>query len=52
MLFDLQEDPGEMKNLAGDSRRQDALAGHRRLLARWIAQTGDKPAKDIVPAAG
>jgi len=52
MLFDLQEDPGEMKNLAEDSRRQDALAEHRRLLARWIAQTGDKPAKDIVPAGG
>jgi choline-sulfatase len=52
MLFDLQEDPGEMKNLAEEERFKDVLADHRRRLARWIAETGDRPAQSIVPAGG
>jgi arylsulfatase A-like enzyme len=38
-LFDLDADPGEMTNLAGDPRHQAELQRHRDLLARWIEAT-------------
>lgn len=49
-LYDLAADPHEVHNLAGDSRYETELKRHRELLARWIAETGDKgqhPESDI-----
>ncbi len=39
MLFDLQSDPGEMKNLGGDTAMAGELQRHRQLLAAWKATT-------------
>jgi hypothetical protein len=41
-LYDLQKDPHEIRNLAGDSAYAAELKQHRQLLADWIAATGDK----------
>jgi len=38
-LFDLRDDPGEMVNLAVESRHADVLDDHRRRLAAWVAET-------------
>jgi arylsulfatase A-like enzyme len=35
LLFDLQADPGEMKNLAGEASLAGELKRHRELLAQW-----------------
>lgn len=40
-LVDLEKDPGEMMNLAGDSRFQNVLNGHRAMLAGWCSETRD-----------
>lgn len=40
-LVDMEVDPGEMKNLAGDPAHADALARHRRMLVEWGRETGD-----------
>jgi choline-sulfatase len=48
-LFDMQEDPGETKNLAADSRYADKVAEHRRLLKDWEARlnvAADIPQRD------
>lgn len=37
-LFDLQNDPGEMRNLAVEARYADVLDEHRRRLAAWSEQ--------------
>jgi len=34
-LFDMQADPGETKNLAGEAKLASALKAHRKLLAEW-----------------
>jgi len=41
MLFDLLEDPGEMRNLAPDPRAAGELRRHRELLRLWLDRTGD-----------
>ncbi|MCU0981278.1 MAG: DUF4976 domain-containing protein, partial [Pirellulaceae bacterium] len=41
MLFDLQADPGEMKNLAGQATLAAELERHRRLLAQWNRATDE-----------
>jgi arylsulfatase A-like enzyme len=56
MLFDLQSDPGEMKNLAGEAATAAELDRHRQLLAVWKKTTEEgkypvqpgkqKPAKE------
>ncbi len=40
-LFDMEEDPGEMNNLAVDEEFLEELNRHRRLLAGWAEQTND-----------
>jgi hypothetical protein len=35
MLFDMQADPGEMKNLAGQPALNSEIERHRKLLAQW-----------------
>jgi hypothetical protein len=35
MLFDMQADPGEMKNLAGQPALASEIERHRKLLAQW-----------------
>jgi hypothetical protein len=42
MLVDLETDPGEMFNLAGNPDLKYVLAEHRSRLMEWCALTGDK----------
>lgn len=44
-LVDMQEDPGEMKNLAALPEYEDPLIEHRRYLNRWMGESGDSAAK-------
>ncbi len=49
-LYDLENDPHEIRNLADDPKFAEQLAKHRKLLAYWIESTGDKgqaPESDI-----
>ena len=39
MFFNLESDPGEMKNLAGDSALAGELERHRQMLAQWKKTT-------------
>jgi choline-sulfatase len=41
-LVDLDKDPGEMKNLAGDPAYDKVLNDLRAMLAEWCRKTGDK----------
>jgi len=41
-LYDLENDPHEIHNLAGDPRFQAELERHRQILAQWIEETGDQ----------
>ena len=41
-LTDMENDPGEMKNLAEVEAYKDVLNEHRRLLRAWVEKTGDK----------
>jgi choline-sulfatase len=41
-LIDMVNDPGEMKNLAGNEKYKNVLEKHRRLLHEWVTKTGDK----------
>ena len=41
MLFDLEVDPGERKNLVQKNEKSDVLDEHRALLHQWCAQTKD-----------
>ncbi len=49
-LYDLENDPDEIANLADNPDFATQLEHHRRILADWIAKTGDKgqqPESDI-----
>jgi arylsulfatase A-like enzyme len=46
LLFDLENDPGETRNLAAHPPCAGELHRHRGLLAHWIANTND----DFVPS--
>jgi hypothetical protein len=41
-LYDLENDPHEIHNLAEDHAFQKELEKHRQLLKKWIAETGDQ----------
>jgi arylsulfatase A-like enzyme len=41
-LTDMENDPGEMKNLAENEKYKGVLDDHRRLLRAWVEKTGDK----------
>jgi arylsulfatase A-like enzyme len=41
-LVDLEKDPGEMVNLAEDPAHRATLNAHRKMLASWCRQVGDK----------
>ena len=41
-LYDLKQDPHEVKNLVGDPKFAGELKKHRAYLASWIKETGDK----------
>jgi arylsulfatase A-like enzyme len=41
MLFDLERDPGETRNLVGDKGARRELEKHREMLARWMRRVGD-----------
>jgi len=50
MLFDLQADSGEMKNLAGEKAMAGQLDRHRQLLAQW-KQTTEEAKYPVQPGA-
>jgi arylsulfatase A-like enzyme len=50
LLFDLQQDPGEMKNLAGNASLAGELDHHRRLLTQWN-KTTEEEKYPLPPAA-
>jgi hypothetical protein len=41
-LYDLTQDPWEIKNLASDPVYKDELSEFRALLGRWVMDTDDK----------
>ncbi|MDP6635016.1 MAG: sulfatase [Phycisphaerae bacterium] len=41
-LYDLEKDPHEVRNLAGDPKYGAELARHRKILAGWMKETDDK----------
>jgi len=41
-LYNIRDDPWEVKNLAGSDKHQDALKTMRGRLEAWIKKTGDK----------
>ena len=41
-LYDLENDPHELVNLANDPKHEEALFRHREILFDWIKVTGDK----------
>lgn len=41
-LFDLERDPGEMKNMAADPEQKEALVAHRSMQADWGRLSEDK----------
>lgn len=41
-LYDLQQDPHEVRNLAGEPAHNDRLLAMRRMVDDWIVETGDK----------
>jgi arylsulfatase A-like enzyme len=49
-LVDIENDPGEMKNLAGIEKYKDVLEEHRRLLRGWIDKIDDKIAAKYIIA--
>ncbi|MFW6303006.1 MAG: sulfatase [Candidatus Sumerlaeota bacterium] len=40
-FFDLENDPGELKNLASDAEYADVIKEHRAMLEEWKKATGD-----------
>ena len=40
-LYDVEADPHELVNLAGDPRFAEVLGGMRRALSDWVRETGD-----------
>ena len=40
-LFDMEKDPGEMHNLAYDSKYRRVVKRHRKFLEQWISDTND-----------
>jgi len=41
-LIDLQDDPGEMHNHAGESSLRETEYTHQQWLREWIEKTGDR----------
>ena len=41
-LYDLANDPHEIRNLAADPKFKEVLEKHRYLLEGWIKETGDQ----------
>ena len=40
-LVDMENDPGEMRNLVDVPQLQDVLAEHRKLLVEWVEISND-----------
>jgi choline-sulfatase len=49
MLLDMEDDPGEMKNLARDGEYQEVLMDHRRMVHEWALESGDRMAVPFLP---
>jgi arylsulfatase A-like enzyme len=51
-FFDLEKDPGEIKNLVNDSALAGEVARHRSLLEQWLNDTHDQFGKELPPLKG
>lgn len=51
MFFDMKDDPGEMKNLAGQEAQAGEIERHRKLLATWREETGEAKSEPITSPA-
>ena len=51
-FFDLEKDPGEIKNLVDDSALAGEVARHRSLLEQWLNDTHDRFGKELPPVKG
>jgi arylsulfatase A-like enzyme len=51
MFFDLDADPGEMKNLAGQDAQAGEIERHRKLLAKWREIT-EESKSEVIPDKG
>lgn len=51
-LFDMDQDPGEMTNLAGHRGMRDVLNAHRAILADWTRDNGDAKGAQYVAMVG
>ena len=49
-LVDMVNDPGELRNLAGDPRHQEVLDRHRKMLERWSKRSQDMEAEAFLRA--
>lgn len=49
VLFDMQNDPGETKNLAGNPEYTEIITRHRTLLEDWMKKTNDPFLKTVKP---
>jgi len=49
MLLDMEEDPGEMKNLVLDADYKDVLMAHRKMIHEWAVQSGDRMIVPYLP---
>lgn len=49
MLFHVKDDPHQFKNLVGEAGEAEQLALMRKLLERWVAETGDSVPKNPTP---
>lgn len=47
-LVDMENDPGEMRNLVDDPKFRDVLVKHRRLLKEWIELSDDKDGSKFI----
>ena len=47
-LVDMENDPGEMRNLVDDPKFRDVLVKHRKMLKKWIKLSNDKDGSKFV----
>ncbi|MCX7007235.1 MAG: sulfatase-like hydrolase/transferase [Kiritimatiellaeota bacterium] len=52
LFFDMEQDPGEMKNLVAESALAAEVTRHRELLKQWLLDTKDNFGKEQPPLKG
>ena len=47
-LVDLENDPGELRNLAGDPEYSKTVEAHRGMLKEWMEYSEDEKGKEFI----